>query len=95
MLPRTGPLAGRHHPKSAILVALFGALGASTSVLAEDEARVAEAFNWTVVFLMAMPYAIGGAVLGWICYNYWRANKRRRVSDDKASLHLIKKEKPR
>ena len=83
------------HSTSVIVMALFGALGASTIVLAEDEERIAEAFNWTVVFLMAMPYAIGGAVVGWICYNYWRANKRRRVSDEGAGLHLIKKEKPR
>ncbi len=59
---------------------------------AETE-RVVEAFNWTVVFLMAMPYATLACCVGWIVYRYTRAHKAR--EDRQARLHIVKKENAR
>ena len=56
--------------------------------MAETE-RIAEAFNWTVVFLMAMPYATLAGCLGWIVYRYTRS--RRAGEDRQARLHIVKK----
>lgn len=58
--------------------------------LAADNERVAEAFNWTVVFLMAMPYATLAGCVGWIVYRSTRARKGRQ-----ARLHVVKKENVR
>src|SRR5919108_1662679 len=30
----------------------------------------ADAFNWSVFFLMAMPYAVVGTIAGWLFYAY-------------------------
>lgn len=38
---------------------------------------VADAFNWSVLFLMAAPYTIVGSIGGWIAYTHWRAAKKR------------------
>lgn len=29
---------------------------------------VADAFNWSVLFLMATPYTVAGAIAGWLVY---------------------------
>ena len=34
---------------------------------------VTDAFNWSVLFLMAMPYAVVGSIAGWLFYQYRRA----------------------
>ncbi len=38
---------------------------------------VADAFNWSVLFLMAAPYTIVGSVGGWLAYTHWRAAARK------------------
>lgn len=38
---------------------------------------VADAFNWSVLFLMAAPYTIVGSVGGWLAYTHWRAARKR------------------
>jgi len=38
--------------------------------------RLTDAFNWSVLFLMAMPYAILASVGGYLFYSYRRASKR-------------------
>jgi len=58
------------------------------AVGAENE-HITEAFNWTVVFLMAMPYVIIGGVAGWIFYQYTRSSQKK-VTDD-PDLHVLKK----
>ncbi|MGH7774702.1 MAG: hypothetical protein ACREQA_20960 [Candidatus Binatia bacterium] len=35
-----------------------------------------DAYNWSVLFLMAMPYAVVGSVGGWLFYNHRRAAKK-------------------
>ncbi|MBI1994080.1 MAG: hypothetical protein HYS67_06655 [Deltaproteobacteria bacterium] len=34
---------------------------------------VADAFNWSVLFLMAAPYTIVGSIGGWLAYTHRRA----------------------
>jgi len=35
----------------------------------------ADAYNWSVLFLMAMPYTVVGSIGGWLFYNYRRAGR--------------------
>ena len=35
-------------------------------------------FNSSILFLLSMPYAVGGLIAGWLIYTYWRASGRRR-----------------
>jgi hypothetical protein len=53
---------------SACAVCLTGA--------ADDS--VADAFNWSVLFLMATPYTVAGAIAGWLVY----AKRRNGASMD-------------
>ena len=48
-----------------------------------------EAFNWTVVFLMAMPYATLAGCVGWIIYRYARAHRTREGGPGR--LHVVRK----
>lgn len=66
----------------------------SVGLGAETE-RIAEAFNWTVVFLMAMPYAILAGVAAWIGCHYMRARRKRSAQERAAELQLVKKGEPR
>ncbi|MFQ5839385.1 MAG: hypothetical protein ACE5HK_01525 [Candidatus Methylomirabilales bacterium] len=34
-------------------------------------------FNWSILFLLAMPYAVVGAIAGWLIYTYWCASDHR------------------
>ncbi len=34
------------------------------------EDPTSQAFNWSILFLMAMPYAIVGIIAGWLFYLY-------------------------
>lgn len=56
--------------------------------MAETE-RIVEAFNWTVVFLMAMPYATLAGCVGWIIYRYARAHRTREGGPGR--LHVVRK----
>ena len=63
----------------------------SRTALGAENERIVEALNWTVVFLMAMPYVILAGVAGWIFYHYTRRS-RRKINDRPGSrVHLIKK----
>ncbi|HEY1270035.1 MAG TPA: hypothetical protein VGH16_22445 [Candidatus Binatia bacterium] len=46
--------------------------------------RLIDAFNWSVFFLMAMPYAIVFSVLGFFVYAYRRAAKKARAEERRA-----------
>ncbi len=37
---------------------------------------VANAFQWSVLFLIAMPLAVVGSIAGWLVYIHWRADAR-------------------
>jgi hypothetical protein len=45
------------------------------AVAAEDP--LFHSLHWAILFLMAMPYTIGGSIAGWIIYSRWRGNKKR------------------
>ena len=38
---------------------------------------VTDAFNWSVLFLMAMPYTVVGSVAGWLAYTHRRAAAKK------------------
>jgi hypothetical protein len=39
---------------------------------------LARAFNWSILFLIAMPYTLCGLVGGWLAYRYRRSAAARR-----------------
>ncbi len=41
---------------------------------------VTKAFNWSIIFLMAAPYTLFGAVAGYVFFTYRRAAGRRRAA---------------
>jgi heme/copper-type cytochrome/quinol oxidase subunit 2 len=45
--------------------------------------RLTDAFNWSVLFLMAMPYTILFSVIGFFFYSYRRAAKKTRGETEK------------
>lgn len=50
--------------------------------------RLTDAFNWSVIFLMAMPYAILFSVLGFLLYAYRRAAKTARAAEAAPALEF-------
>ena len=47
---------------------------------------VSHSLDWAILFLMAMPYTIGGSILAWIVYYRWRGNRRRERRRRRASF---------
>lgn len=64
----------------AILTLLFPAAVQACAVcltgIGQDD-PMTDAFNWSILFLMAMPYTVVGSVAGWLFYTHWRAAKGR------------------
>jgi len=46
------------------------------AVAAADD-PLSHSLHWAILFLMAMPYTIGGSIASWIIYSRWRGNKKR------------------
>ena len=73
----------------ALAALLASALLVPTHVLAQGCARcgtafnhddpVARAFNWSVLFLIAMPYTVFGLAAGWLFLAHRRRSGRRRA----------------
>jgi hypothetical protein len=56
---------------------------------AGDGGPIEEAFNWSVLFLMAAPYTVVGSIVGWLVYRYRRsAAKRERNEAVQPRVHL-------
>lgn len=54
----------------------------------------ADAFNWSVLFLMAMPYLVVGSIGGGLFYTYRRtAAKREQAQTAEPLVHLTWNEK--
>ena len=70
-------------------VAATGIVPSARQGLAAETERIAEALDWTVVFLMAMPYATVAGCVGWIIYRYTRAHRMR--EGRQARLHIVRK----
>lgn len=47
---------------------------------------VANAFNWSILFLMAAPYAVVGSIAGWFFYAYRKAARKRGLLKEKAPI---------
>ena len=46
-----------------------------------------DAFSWSIIFLMAMPYTIVGSVAGWLFYNHRRASAKKAARLRLAWIH--------
>ncbi len=50
---------------------------------------MADAYNWSVVFLMATPYAVMGCIGAWLLYKYRRgAARAKRAEGEQAMTQL-------
>jgi hypothetical protein len=65
--------------------------------LTGDSGPMGDAYNWSILFLMATPYTVMGCVGAWLLYKYRRAAKQRRVEREQplAQLALNYKESGR
>ena len=61
------------------LVLFFPMVALSCAVCVTGAANdpVTDAFNWSVLFLMATPYTVVGSVAGWMVYTHWRAAAKK------------------
>ena len=50
----------------------------------DGDDAVSQAFNWSIAFLMAAPYAVVGSIGGSLFYFYWRAAVKRQQAKDAA-----------
>ncbi len=60
-----------------VAVAILAQLGAAYANAAMPDDPVTDPYNWGVLFLMAMPYAVGASIAGWFFYSYRRAGAKR------------------
>lgn len=60
---------------------------------ADGNDRLMDAFNWSVLFLMAMPYATVGSIAGWIFYRHRKVRKREVPEKEAPMLRLAWNEK--
>lgn len=84
-----------------IFFSLLGALGVlslmpgvamacAVCITGAGDDAVAEAFNWSVLFLMATPYLVVASILGWIFFSLRRATaKRESVENIEPSVRLV------
>lgn len=60
----------------AIILFNATALLACPGCNAIGSSQLARAFNPSVLFMMAMPFTVFGAIAGGLAYTYWRAQKK-------------------
>lgn len=83
---------------AAVLAVADPAIARACSVcLTGDSGPIADAYNWSVLFLMATPYSVIACVGAWIVYKYRRAAKQQRIGAEQplAQLTLDYKESGR
>ena len=80
---------------AGLAAALVPALASACSVcVTGDNDPTSNAFNWSVLFLMATPYAVVGSIAGWLFFKYRRAvAKRDQDHATESLLHLAWSEK--
>ncbi len=59
---------------AAVLLAAEAGSVYANGTAADDS--ITRAYNWGVLFLMAMPYVVAGSIAGWIVYSYRRAREK-------------------
>lgn len=62
-------------PYAGLALILVPALAGACSVCVTggDNDPTSNAFNWSVLFLMAAPYTVVGSIAGWLFFKYRRA----------------------
>ena len=61
-------------PYAGLALLLVPALAGACAVCVGGDSDVTtDAFNWSVLFLMATPYTVVGSIAGWLFYKYRRA----------------------
>jgi hypothetical protein len=72
------------------LLAHGGLLYACAVCLTGADGAVADAYDWSVLFLMAMPYLVVGSIAGGLAYIYHRAavKKDKQTGCDAAPLRM-------
>jgi hypothetical protein len=65
----------------AVLAGPPVAFACSVCVAGASNDPTADAFKWSVLFLMATPYAVVGAIAGWLFYIHRRAAAKRAGSE--------------
>ena len=53
------------------------AMACAVCITGAGDDAVADAFNWSVLFLMATPYVVVGSILGWIFFSRRRATVKQ------------------
>lgn len=71
---------------AAAIAVVFSGTAEACSVCISGVAneRLMDAINWSVIFMMAMPYTVLFSVLGFFVYAYRRAAKKARAEDRRA-----------
>ncbi len=54
--------------------------------LTGDSGPMGDAYNWSVIFLMATPYTVMGCVGAWLVYKYRRTAIREKRAEGEQSL---------
>jgi hypothetical protein len=54
--------------------------------LTGDSGPMGDAYNWSVLFLMATPYTVMGCVGAWLIYKYRRATAKQRRAEREQPL---------
>ena len=49
----------------------------------------ADAFNWSVLFLMAMPYTVVGSIAGWLFFSYRRSAAKQKEQEEKETAEPV------
>ena len=77
-------------PYAVLALILVPALAGACSVcVTGDNDPTSNAFNWSVLFLMATPYTVVGSIAGWLFYKYRRAAaKPTEETARRPALHL-------
>ena len=91
--------------KASIIAALFTLLGlarlpllhACAVCLTGTDGAIADAYDWSVLFLMTAPYLVVGSIAGCLVYTYRRAaaNQSNNGTADQAPPHIAWNQKER
>jgi hypothetical protein len=72
------------------LLARLPVAGACAVCLSGGDPAVADAYDWSVLFLMATPYLVMGSIAGYLVYAYRRSLSKKEQEDAAATepVHL-------
>jgi hypothetical protein len=76
----------------ALLLAPAMATACAVCLTGAADGSAADAYNGSVLFLMAAPYLVVGAIGGWLVYSYRRAVAKRNATMGH-EIRLVRKQK--